>query len=76
MSAVLGHRIRASREKAGLTQGALARAVGTPRVNIVYIETGRTVSPRVVLAVRIADVLGVSLDYLTGRTDHKRVCSA
>jgi ribosome-binding protein aMBF1 (putative translation factor) len=54
------HMVRAARERAGLTQVALAAKLGMPQANLSQVETGkRTVGK--VLAKRLSRVLG--LDY-------------
>ena len=58
-----GGRIRAARRAIGMTQGALAEAVGVTRSAVAQWETDRAGQIRANLA-RIAEVLGVSLAYL------------
>lgn len=69
----LGERVRALRIAKGLDQIQLARAVsgrGTPVKNatISAIERGE-INPSLPVVINIADELGVSLDYITMRTD-------
>lgn len=62
---VIAGRLREAREQAGLTQGQAAKVVGIHRPSISEIEAGR----RRVAAeelVRLADVYGVSVAWLTG----------
>jgi len=61
------------RRRLGLTSKELATRVGTGRTTISRLEN--TSKPQVTfdVLVRIADVLGVSLDYLAGRKDDERV---
>lgn len=56
----LGARIRATRERVGITQEALANAAGTDRPSIVRIEAGQQ-SPTLDTLIRIARVLGISV---------------
>ena len=58
-----GSKIRALREKAGLTQAELANKVGVEQTMITYIERG-VKRPSVELFIRIADYFGVSTDEL------------
>ncbi|MEO0082147.1 MAG: type II toxin-antitoxin system antitoxin SocA domain-containing protein [candidate division WOR-3 bacterium] len=61
----LGVRLRALRERQGLSQEALAGQLGIPRSSLSQVEAGR----RNVTAdelVRLADLLGVSCDVLLG----------
>jgi putative transcriptional regulator len=58
--------VREYREKAGLSQEALARKVEVSRQTIVNIERGS--EPRVLLALAIAAVLGVAVSDLFRRS--------
>ena len=67
----LGQRIRHLRKAKGLTQTELGRRVGlSPRMMAYYEIQGGVPSAK--LLSRIADVLGVSLDVLAGRTPPPR----
>ncbi len=59
----IGERIRAARERAGLTQAALAQKVGVTRSAVAQWETGRAGQVGTHLA-QIAAVLGVGIDHL------------
>jgi transcriptional regulator with XRE-family HTH domain len=63
----MGQRLKELRDRANLTQEALARKadVGTDAVR--NWEKGRR-TPGLDMAVKLADALGVSLDDLVGRT--------
>jgi len=61
-------RLKEIRELNGLSQQALADAIGEPQSSIGSWESGRCF-PRYTTFVRIADFFRVSLDYLSGRTD-------
>ena len=63
----LGRRIAAMRELRDMTQQELANRAGLTQAAIARIEKAR--KPRVQLAtvVAIAEVLGVSVDYLIGK---------
>ena len=58
-------RIRALRKQKGLTQEELAKAIGVQRAVISKYETG-IVDISVSQLEKIADVLGVTVDYLLG----------
>lgn len=63
-----GQRIRATREKKGISQVALARAVGIKPPSLSEIERGETKRPSGEVLVKIAHSLGVTPDYLlTGK---------
>lgn len=55
--------IKRARLQAGMSQEALARAVGVTRVAIARYETGER-TPNVRIASRIAEALGCKLDDL------------
>ena len=63
----VGARIVSSREKAGLSQADLARALGAAASSVWRYETGQTM-PSSPVAVQIADAVGVNTHWLlTGR---------
>jgi transcriptional regulator with XRE-family HTH domain len=66
MNDTFGERLRMVRKKRGLTEDELAERTGMTRTSISYYETGKQ-WPSLFNAVCIADVLGVSLDWLAGR---------
>jgi transcriptional regulator with XRE-family HTH domain len=66
----LGQRIRRLREARGLTQVALARRLNASTNAINLLEQDRIRNPHWQRLVTIADIVGVSLDYLAGRTDN------
>lgn len=59
----IGERIKALRKELGWSQGELAEAVGTDARQISRYENGR-ITPSLDVAMRIAEALDVSLDYL------------
>jgi transcriptional regulator with XRE-family HTH domain/Zn-dependent peptidase ImmA (M78 family) len=61
----LGSRLRQARELAGFTQHEAADATGVAREVISYWENDRRV-PSYAQLVRVAEALGVSVDYLLG----------
>jgi transcriptional regulator with XRE-family HTH domain len=68
LTARIGARIREARARKDFSQSDLARAVQKPRQHLSQIEQGKQ-QPRAELLLNIADVLGVSTDYLLGRTE-------
>jgi len=64
----LKRRIGEGRNRKGLNQAELAELAGVTPAAISQIENGLRV-PTIPVLHRIANVLGVSLDYLTGKTD-------
>ena len=60
-------RIREKRREAGITQEALARAVGVTQGAVVQWENGSSF-PKLVLIPRIASVLGCTVDDLIRRS--------
>lgn len=67
-----GEKITQLKKIKNLSQIALAEATGISRDAISKYERGDAV-PSVEYAKRIADVLGVSLDYLAGEEDKEEV---
>ena len=68
---LIGERISQARTRCGWNQSELARRLGKPRQHLSQIEQGKQ-QPRAELLVEIATVLGVSTDYLLGRTPEER----
>lgn len=60
-------RLKAARLRAGLTQSALGRQMRISPAWISHLENGNRL-PSAGMLVRLADALGVSTDYLLGRT--------
>lgn len=61
---MVGQRIRERRKELKMRQDELAEKTGISRVTISRIETCDDLNMTAFTAVRIADALGVSLDYL------------
>lgn len=66
---LLGERVHTARRRRGLTSGELARLAGTTRVTISRLENRKKPGVSFAILWRIAQVLQVSLDWLTGRKD-------
>lgn len=64
----LGARLREIRMRAGIRQEDFAAGIGVSRSAVVFYEKGER-TPDAVTLIRIADYLGVSLDYVVGRSD-------
>ena len=64
----LGRRIKESRKEAGMSQRALARAVGTSQGAISQYENGRYVMS-IWMLMKLCEVLGASADELLGLED-------
>ena len=71
MSELLGERIRKARLRYGMSQAELARRIKVSLNTMNKIEAGETPDPRASRIKAIADVLGVSADYLLGREDEE-----
>lgn len=63
MSERLANRIKSEREKAALTQAALAEMVGVSRKTINTVENG-VFTPSATLAIKLAQALGLSVEQL------------
>ena len=70
MAETLGDRIRMHRARLRLSQSALGRKVGLSTNGVSLIERG-AVDPRASVIKAIADVLGVSTDYLLGHKEKR-----
>ena len=66
----MGKRIQELRKKAGFTQATLAQAMGIPEPTLKNWEQGRR-TPRIVVAVELARVLGVGVEELIGDVEEK-----
>ncbi len=64
---IIGQRVRSARKAKQMSMEELAEKVGIATESIGHVECGAR-NPSLKLLVNIADVLDVSLDYLTGRT--------
>ena len=65
-------RIRGLREDADLTQPKLRDAINVPQRTYAYYESGQRMIPPSVLCA-LADFYGVSVDYILGRTDNRKM---
>jgi transcriptional regulator with XRE-family HTH domain len=68
---VIGRRLKAFRRRAKMTQKDLSDATGIPRSMIAAVESGLRSGMSVESLIKIADVLGLSLDQLA-REDPKQ----
>ena len=64
-------KMREYRKQSGLTMKRLGEMVGASEASISQYETGR-VEPDIELMIKIADVLGVSVDNLIGHTTEEK----
>lgn len=65
-------RIRSLREDADLTQKLVGDAINIPQRTYAYYESGQRMVPPSVLCA-LADFYDVSVDYILGRTDAKKL---
>lgn len=72
MKNILAKRLRKSRKDAKLTQKEVAIYSDITEKTYQNYEL-MTREPKLEILIRIADILNVSLDYLTGRTDNKTI---
>ena len=70
---LLGERLHVARRRRGLTSAQVAERAGTTRVTISRLENVHKPAVSFDVLVRIAQVLGVSLNYLAGRKDEDTV---
>ncbi|MCY8470124.1 MULTISPECIES: helix-turn-helix domain-containing protein [Bacillus] len=64
----IGTRIKECRNNVNISQEALAEKLDMKRTNIANYEAGRVVPPGNVL-LELANIFGVTTDYLLGRSD-------
>ena len=69
---VLGRRILTLRHRAGLSQAELSVSAKVAQPTISRVESGEVLHVRLDSLVRIAAILGVTLDYLCGVSDVER----
>lgn len=67
---LFSERLQLARMKCGITQTELAAKVGVSNTTICFYEKGKK-KPSPKIAIRVADVLGTSIDYLLGRVDEE-----
>jgi len=72
----LGSRIRRLREAQSLTQNELAKKVGLGQSGLSKLERGAAGDLRAKTLIKIAKVLGISLDVLAGRRSERVIRSA
>jgi transcriptional regulator with XRE-family HTH domain len=65
-------RVRELRERRGISQRELCRRLGVHKSHIAFIEQGSRQHISAWLAVRLAQELGTSVEYLLGITDDPR----
>lgn len=68
-------RITELREQRGLSQGSLADLVGLKDNTICQYETGKR-TPNIYVLIKLADIFGVTIDYLIKRSDRNNVNSS
>jgi transcriptional regulator with XRE-family HTH domain len=62
----IGERLKSQRSRRKLTQQALAREAGVSQGLIARIETGDVKDPAASVVRRLAQALGITVDYLVG----------
>lgn len=72
MEAGFSERLKELRTDKNMTQGELAQALNLTRPTITYYESGVR-SPDAQKLILIADYFGISIDYLLGRTNNRRL---
>lgn len=70
-SKALGGLLRSARERAGLTQAALAETVGLAPNHLVRLESGEKSNPRFETVALLAAQLGLSLDDLAAACGYR-----
>ena len=70
MKYILAKRLKECRKEKGYTQNQMAIYCDITEKTYQNYEL-MTRQPKIEILIRIADILGVSIDYLVGRTDEK-----
>ena len=73
ISSAISQRISNLRHMHGLSQHELARLSTVTQPTIHHLEAGRRRDPAISTVSMIAEALGVSIDYLTGREQYRVV---
>lgn len=73
MSDTFTERINQVREQRGLKQADICRATGFSSAQVASLVTGRTKDPKFSTAIKVAQALNVSLDWLGGLKDTPEV---
>lgn len=68
----IGQRMRELRKEKNITQPELAKMLGVSNGAIGNWETGNR-QPDDTAKIQMADIFGVSVDYLIGRTDNRQI---
>ena len=68
MNTNLAESLKRLRKAHGLTQQKLAQEAGVSLIVVTKVEQGFTKDPAMSSLVKIADVMGISIDELIGRT--------
>ncbi|MBO8138626.1 MAG: helix-turn-helix transcriptional regulator [Desulfotomaculum sp.] len=66
----IASKIKELRSKAGISQETLAKRLGVSLASVASYEIGR-INPSIEVLEKIADIFGVSVDYILGRTDNE-----
>lgn len=68
----IAKRIKELRTRVGISQETLAKQLGVSVASVASYEIGR-VTPSIEVLVKLADLFGVSTDYLLGRTNDEPI---
>ena len=71
LRAVIAHRVKAMRVEAKMTQEEMAEKINVNALTYRGYENCKSDFP-ILMLIRIADVLDLSLDYITGRSEQKK----
>jgi transcriptional regulator with XRE-family HTH domain len=72
LRAVIAHRVKAMRVEAKMTQEEMAEKINVNALTYRGYENCKSDFPLLML-IRVADVLGLSLDYIAGRTEVRQM---
>ena len=69
---IFAERLKQLRKSKGMTQSDIGRVLGSTKSCIMKLEKGQNTTT-LSNAILLSDVLGVSIDYLVGRTDNPEI---
>ena len=73
IASTIAWRLSDLREASGAKQKSIAELIGTSQSRMSEYEHGE-ILPSLFSLIKLADIYGVSIDYIVGRTDIQKMC--
>ena len=73
IASTIAWRLSDLRATSGVKQRSIAGLIGTSQSRMSEYEHGETL-PSLFSLIKLADIYGVSIDYIVGRTDIQKMC--